>query len=74
MTGRPGDRLRPHLHAPQEDQHLHRHGRTEARHQGGRRGIWLVSFMHYDLGYIDLEQKTLQTIDNPFGTRLSPMS
>ncbi len=36
-------------------------------------GIWLVSFMHYDLGYIDLEQRTLQTIDNPFGTRLSPM-
>ena len=33
-------------------------------------GIWLVSFMRYDLGYIDLEQKTLQTIDNPFGTRL----
>lgn len=37
-------------------------------------GIWLISFMHYDLGYIDLEQKTLQTIDNPFGARLSPMS
>ena len=37
-------------------------------------GIWLVSFMHCDLGYIDLEQRTLQTIDNPFGTRLSPMS
>ncbi len=37
-------------------------------------GIWLVSFMTYDLGYIDLEQKTLQTIDNPFGSRLSPMS
>ena len=37
-------------------------------------GIWLVSFMHYDLGYIDLEQKTLQAVDNPFGTRLSPMS
>ena len=36
--------------------------------------IWLVSFMTYDLGYIDLEQRTLQTIDNPFGTRLSPMS
>ncbi len=33
-------------------------------------GIWLVSFMKYDLGYIDLEQKTLQTIDNPFGPRL----
>jgi transposase InsO family protein len=36
--------------------------------------IWLVSFMHYDLGYIDLEQKTLQPLDNPFGPRLSPMS
>jgi len=36
--------------------------------------IWLVSFMHYDLGYIDLEQRTLQTLDNPFGPRLSPMS
>jgi len=33
-------------------------------------GICLVSFMRYDLGYIDLEQRTLQTIDNPFGTRL----
>ena len=37
-------------------------------------GIWLVSFMHDDLGYIDLEQKTLQPIDNPFGTRVSPIS
>ena len=37
-------------------------------------GIWLVSFMHYDLGYIDLEQRTLQPLDNPFGTRLLPMS
>ena len=37
-------------------------------------GIWLVSFIHYDLGYFDLEQKTLQPLDNPFGTRLSPMS
>jgi hypothetical protein len=35
--------------------------------------IWLISFMSYDLGYIDLEQKTLKIIDNPFGTRLSPM-
>jgi len=37
-------------------------------------GIWLASFMHYDLGYFDLEQKTLQPLDNPFGPRLSPMS
>jgi hypothetical protein len=37
-------------------------------------GIWLASFMHYDLCYFDLEQKTLQPLDNPFGTRLSPNS
>ena len=32
-------------------------------------GIWLVSLMHYDLGYFDLEQKTLQPLDNPFGPK-----
>jgi hypothetical protein len=37
-------------------------------------GIWVVTFMTYDLGYIDLEQKTLQPIDNPFGAKVSPMS
>ena len=37
-------------------------------------GIWIASFMHYDLGFIDLEQRTLQPLDNPFGPRLSPMS
>jgi transposase InsO family protein len=37
-------------------------------------GIWIVTFMRYDLGFIDLEQKTLQPLDNPFGPRLSPMS
>lgn len=37
-------------------------------------GIWLISFMKYDLGYIDLEQKILQTINNLFGTKVSPMS
>jgi hypothetical protein len=26
--------------------------------------------MRYDLGFIDLEQKTLQPTDNPFGTGL----
>src|SRR5829696_6773290 len=36
-------------------------------------GIWIVSFMRYDLGFIDLEQRTLQPLDNPFGPGLSPM-
>lgn len=30
--------------------------------------------MHYDLGYIDLEQKTSQPLDNPSGARLLRMS
>lgn len=33
-------------------------------------GIWLVSFMEYDLGYIELEEKTLQPLENPFGPKL----
>jgi hypothetical protein len=33
-------------------------------------GIWLVSFMNYDLGYIDLEEKTLRTLENPFGPKV----
>jgi transposase InsO family protein len=37
-------------------------------------GIWLVSFMDYDLGYIDLEERTLQPLDNPFGPKVLPMS
>jgi transposase InsO family protein len=37
-------------------------------------GIWLVSFMDYDLGYIDLEERTLQPLENPFGPKVSPMS
>ena len=32
-------------------------------------GIWLVSFMDYDLGYVDLEARTLQPLPNPFGPR-----
>jgi len=37
-------------------------------------GIWLVSFMDYDLGYVDLEEKSLQPLDNPFGPKVLPMS
>ena len=33
-------------------------------------GIWLVSFMDYDLGYVDLEERTLQPLDNPFGPKV----
>ncbi len=33
-------------------------------------GSWIVGFMKYHLGFIDLEQKTPQPLDNPFGPRL----
>jgi hypothetical protein len=37
-------------------------------------GTWLVSLTEYDLGYIDLEEKTLQPLENPFGPKVLPMS
>jgi transposase InsO family protein len=33
-------------------------------------GIWLISFMQYDLGYVDLEEKSLQPLENPFGLKV----
>ncbi len=33
-------------------------------------GIWLVSFMDYDLGYFDLENKKLMALENPFGAKV----
>jgi putative transposase len=36
--------------------------------------IWLVTFMHYDLGYFDDETCRLEPITDPFGPKLLPMS
>jgi putative transposase len=36
--------------------------------------IWLVTFMHYDLGYFDDETCRLEPIENPFGSKVLPMS
>jgi hypothetical protein len=36
--------------------------------------IWLVTFMHYDLGYFGDETCRLEPIDNPFGPSVLPMS
>jgi putative transposase len=44
---------------------------------GGRQvseRIWLVTFMHYDLGYFDDETCRLEPIENPFGPTVLPMS
>ena len=37
-------------------------------------GIWLVSFMDYDLKYFDLETRVLEPLENPFGPKVLPMS
>jgi putative transposase len=37
-------------------------------------GIWLVSFMDYDLGYFDLEGARFEPLANPFGSKVLPMS
>ena len=37
-------------------------------------GIWIVSFMHYDLGFFDHETGRLEPVDNPFEPKVLPMS
>jgi hypothetical protein len=32
--------------------------------------VWLVSFMNYDLGSVDLGERTLQPLDNPFDPKV----
>ena len=48
-------------------------GQTVGVTQVGER-IWLVSFMHYDLGYFDDETARLEPIENPFEPKVLPMS
>ena len=36
--------------------------------------IWLVSFMHYDLGFFDLESGRVECAPNPFAAKVLPMS
>jgi putative transposase len=35
--------------------------------------IWLVTFMHYDLGYFDDEPCRLKPIQNRFGSKVLPL-
>jgi hypothetical protein len=37
-------------------------------------GIWQVSFMHYEIGYFDLETCRLEPVQNPFGAKVLTMS
>ena len=37
-------------------------------------GIWLVTFMDYNLGYFDEDSKRFEPLLNPFGPKVLPMS
>lgn len=37
-------------------------------------GIWIVSFLNYDLGYFDEAGKRVEPVADPFGTKVLPMS
>jgi putative transposase len=37
-------------------------------------GIWLVSFMDYDLGYFDEDSRRFEPLENPFKSKVLPMS
>ena len=36
--------------------------------------VWLVSFMHYDLGFFDHETARITSAEDPFGAKLAPLS
>lgn len=62
-------RKNPHLQKENQSQHFSLAGQAVGIKEVDD-GIWLVSFMDYDLGYIDLEEKTLQPLNNPFGPKV----
>jgi hypothetical protein len=37
-------------------------------------GIWQISFMHYEIGYFDLDTCRVEPVDNPFGPKVLSMS
>jgi hypothetical protein len=36
--------------------------------------IWLVTFMHYDLGFFDHQTERVECAENPFAAKVLPMS
>jgi transposase InsO family protein len=66
------ERIRPG-HPQQNGRHERMHltlKKEATRPAGIENGIWLVSFMDYDLGYVDLQERTLRPLDNPFGPKV----
>ena len=36
--------------------------------------VWLISFMHYDLGFFDHESNRFECAESPFAAKVLPMS
>ena len=36
--------------------------------------IWMISFMHYDLGFFDQQSNRVECAPNPFDAKVLPMS
>ena len=36
--------------------------------------VWLISFMHYDLGFFDYESNRFECAESPFAAKVLPMS
>ena len=36
--------------------------------------VWLISLMHYDLGFFDHESSRFECAENPFEAKVLPMS
>jgi hypothetical protein len=47
--------------------------RTEAGDQGVSERVWLVTFVHYDLGFFDQEYSRLECAENPFDAKPLPI-
>lgn len=68
-----GDVLRPNLLPRLQDQSRSVFaGQNVGVTQIGQ--VWLVTFVHYDLGYFDDKGCQLESIENPLGANVLPMS
>ena len=66
--------MRPDLHRKAKDQSQYRLWPVRGIREVADR-IWLVSFMHYDLGFFDEADNRVEPVgNNPFAPKLLPMS
>jgi putative transposase len=70
-----GDRQSTSVLAPDgaRDPRRAAHGAGPSGREVGEK-IWMVSFMHYDLGFFDHQSSRVECAPNPFSAKVLPMS